>query len=132
LESAVRALVDVGAQPGVVLRRLDRRRIVSDCLEFVEASGSLQPSMSEMCRAVNASGSSIRRAFVDVFDMPPSLYFQHRLLSRLRVELLRADPDDTTIAQVAGSLGVGHVGRTAGRYRAVFGEMPNRTLRSTG
>ena len=131
LESAARALVDDGTQPEAVSRRSDRRKIVSDCLEFVEASGSFQPSMSELCRAANASTSSVQRAFVDVFDMPPSLYFQHRLLNQLRSELLRAGSHDTTVALIAGSLGVGHLGRTAGRYRAVFGEMPSQTLRST-
>ncbi len=131
LESAARALVDVGTQPGAAFRRLDRRKIVSDCLEFVEASGSFQPSMSEMCRAANTSASCVRRAFIDVFDMPPKQYFQHRLLSRMRVELLRADPDDTTVTRIADSLGVTHLGRTSGRYRAVFGEAPSKTLLST-
>jgi AraC-like DNA-binding protein len=131
LESAARALVDVDTQPGAVFRRLDRRKIVSDCLEFVEASGSFQPSMSEMCRAANTSASCVRRAFVEVFDMAPKQYFQHRLLSRMRVELLRADPDDTTVTRIAGSLGVTHLGRTSGRYRAVFGEVPSRTLLSS-
>jgi hypothetical protein len=57
LESAARALVDFDTPPGAAYRRLDRRKIVSDCLEFVEASGSFQRSMSEMCRAANTSAS---------------------------------------------------------------------------
>jgi AraC-like DNA-binding protein len=131
LESAARALVDVDTQPAAAVRRLDRRRIVSDCLESVEASGSFQPSMSELCRATNTSASCVRGAFVEVFDMPPTQYFQHRLLSRLRVELLRADPANTTVTGIAGLLGVTHLGRTSGRYRAVFGEVPSQTLLST-
>ena len=47
--------------------------------------------MSELCRAANASESSVRQAFVEVFDMAPTQYFQYRLLSMLRIELLRAD-----------------------------------------
>lgn len=131
LESAARALVDVDAQPARAIRRLDRRKIVSDCLEFVESSGSCQFSMSDLCRAANASESSVRQAFVEVFDMPPTQYFKHRLLNRLRVELLRADSGDDTVTRIASSLGVTHLGRTSGRYRDVFGEVPSQTLLST-
>lgn len=131
LEGAVRALVDVDARATGVLRRLDRRRIVSDCLEFVESSGSSQFSMGDLCRAANASASCVRQAFVEVFDMPPTQYFQYRLLSRLRVELLRADPHDETVTRIASSLGVTHLSRTSGRYRSVFGEVPSQTLLRT-
>ena len=131
LQSAARALAGVDAQPVAAARRLDRRKTVSDCLEFVESSGSLQPSMSELCRAANASESSVRQAFVEVYDMPPTQYFQHRLLSALRVELLHSDPHDETVTRIASSLGVTHLGRTSGRYRAVFGEVPSQTLLCT-
>ena len=131
LESAAGALADVAGRPFGVTRRLDRSRIVSDCLEFVESSGSSRPSMSELCRAANASESSVRQAFVEVFDMAPTQYFQYRLLSMLRIELLRADPREETVTRIASSLGVTHLGRTSGRYRDVFGEVPSQTLLST-
>ena len=116
---------------GATSRRLDRRKIVSDCLEFAKSSGSWQVSMSELCHAANACESSVRQAFVEVFDMPPTQYFQFRLLSSLRAELLRADPREETVTRIAGSLGVTHLGRTSGRYRAVFGEVPSETLLAT-
>ncbi len=128
LESAAGALADGVGRPAAATRRLDRTKIVSDCLEFVESSESCQPSMSELCRAANASASSVRQAFVEVFDMAPTQYFQYRLLSRLRIELLRADPGEETVTRIASSLGVSHLGRTSGRYRAVFGEVPSQTL----
>ena len=130
LQSAARAMADVDVRPVGAKRRLDRKRTVSDCLDFVESSGSSQPSMSELCRAANASESSVRQAFVEVYDMPPTQYFQHRLLSALRVELLHSDPRDETVTRIASSLGVTHLGRTSGRYRAVFGEVPSETLRT--
>ena len=131
LENVARALADVGGQPAAAMRRLDRRTIVSDCLEFVESSGSNRPAMGDLCRASNASLSSVRQAFVEVFDMPPTQYFQYRQLNELRVELLRADPHDETVTRIASSLGVTHLGRTSGRYRALFGEVPSQTLLCT-
>ena len=131
LESATRALVGFDVRPIAAKRRLDRRRIVSDCLEFATSSGRWDVSMSELCHAANACESSVRQAFVEVFDMPPTQYFQHRLLNALRNELLRADPREETVARVASSLGVTHFGRTSGRYRHVFGEVPSETLLAT-
>ncbi|MDH5519889.1 MAG: helix-turn-helix domain-containing protein [Acidimicrobiia bacterium] len=104
---------------------------MSDCLEFAEFSGSWHFSMSELCHAANACESSVRQAFVEVFDMPPTQYFQHRLLNALRNELLRADPRDETITRVASSLGVTRLGRKSGRYRDVFDEVPSETLHAT-
>ena len=131
LENAARAVADIGGQPAAAMRRLDRRKIVLDCLEFVESSGSNRPSMGDLCRASNASLSSVRQAFVEVFDMPPTQYFQYRQLNELRCELLRADPHDETVTRIACSLGVTHLGRTSGRYRALFGEVPSETLLCT-
>jgi AraC-like DNA-binding protein len=131
LEGAVRALADTGARRGATSRRLDRRKIVSDCLEFATSSGRWDVSMSELCHAANACESSVRQAFVEVFDMPPTQYFQHRLLNALRNELLRADPREETVTRVASSLGVTHFGRTSGRYRHVFDEVPSETLLAT-
>ena len=131
VESAVRALADTGARRGATSRRLDRRKIVSDCLEFATSSGRWDVSMSELCHAANACESSVRQAFVEVFDMPPTQYFQFRLLNGLRNELLRADPREETVTRVASSLGVTHFGRTSGRYRHVFDELPSETLLAT-
>ena len=131
LESALRALADTDARRNAPSRRLDRRKIVSDCLEFAESSGTWDVSMSELCHAANACESSVRQAFVEVFDMPPTQYFQFRLLNALRKELLRADPREDTVTRVASSLGVTHFGRTSGRYREVFDEVPSETLVAT-
>jgi AraC-like DNA-binding protein len=96
-------------------RRLDSKRIVLDCIEFVNATDCHQPTMSELCRAACASQSRVRQAFVEVLDSPPMQYFQYRLLSRLRDELLHADPSTENVTRIASSLGVTQHGRIAGR-----------------
>jgi len=131
LASAAGVLVDIGGQPLAATRRLDRRKIVMDCLEHVESSGSNHPAMRDLCRASNAASSTVRQAFVEVFDMPPTEYFQYRQLNELRVELLRADAHDETVTRIAHSVGLMHLGRTSARYRALFGEAPSETLLCT-
>jgi AraC-like DNA-binding protein len=111
-------------------RRLDSKRIVLDCIEFVNATGCHQPTMGELCRAACASQSRVRQAFVEVLDSPPMQFFQYRLLSRLRDELLHADPSTDNVTRIASSLGVTQLGRIAGRYHRLFQEHPSETLRT--
>jgi AraC-like DNA-binding protein len=126
------AAVDIVADPtsaSAQERRLDSRKIVLACLDFVETTGCHQPSMAELRRAACASESRVRRAFIELLDVPPTQYFQYRLLNRLRDDLLRADPERDTVTRIASALGVTQLGRVAGRYRQLFDELPSDTLR---
>ena len=131
LESTAIALASVGGQPH---RDTDRgfssRDIVAACLGYVDATGRHRPTVSELCRVALASETRLRQAFVEIFGVPPMQYFALRVLSRLRNDLLRADPSDVTVTHVATSLGLTQLGRVAGRYRAMFGESPSQTLQT--
>lgn len=109
-------------------RRLDSRAIVLDCISFVDATGSYQPSLRQLGRAALASESRVRQAFVEVLGAPPTQFFRYSLLGRLRSRLLDADARAASVTDVAASLGVTQLGRVAGRYRAVFDELPSQTL----
>jgi len=111
-----------------VRRRLGSRTIVRSSIDYVETTQTTLPTMGELCRAAGTSESRLRQAFIDVLEMPPTKYFQHRMLSRLRQELLLADPAESSVTRIAGSLGITELGRTAGRYKKVFGELPKTTL----
>jgi AraC-like DNA-binding protein len=129
VDAAVDMLTDVDPTLAERHRRLDSRKIVLACLEHVESTGSHQPSMAELRRAACASESRVRQAFIEVLDVPPTQYFQYRLLSRLRDDLLLADPRRESVTRIASSLGVTQLGRVAGRYRQLFDELPSDTLR---
>jgi len=113
-------------------RGYDSRAIVADCIDFSMQSGRPQPSMSELCRAAMASQSRVRQAFVEVTGVPPAKFFQLRTLSRLRDDLVRADPDEASVTELALARGLTQLGRMAGRYRQLFGEMPSTTLARGG
>lgn len=126
LEAGTAALfVDSRAQSA---RRLDSRAIVGRAIDFVEGTQSHRPTMRELCRVTHTSESRVRQAFVDMFDAPPTQYFQRRLLSRMRNDLLSADAGDS-VTDIAISLGVTQFGRLAGRYRRTFDELPSETLK---
>lgn len=109
--------------------RLNSRKIVRDAIDFAESTKTFQPTMSQLCRAACASESRVRQAFVEVLDAPPTQYFRYRLLSKLRGDLLSADPTVDSVTHIASSLGVTQLGRVAGRYRGLYDELPSDTLR---
>jgi hypothetical protein len=51
-----------------------------------------------------------------------------RSLNLAQERLRASSPDETTVTDVAFSLGILHLGRFARRYRTLFGEAPHETL----
>lgn len=129
LEGAVRVLSGGDGTELRGMRRLDSVTIVGDCLEFATSAHVPTPSIAQLCRVAHVSESRLREAFVDVFDLPPSRYFQVRQLSLFREALVAASPRAATVTAVAFSLGITQLGRAAGRYRVTYGELPSATLR---
>jgi AraC family ethanolamine operon transcriptional activator len=88
--------------------------------------------MLEVCQRTGTS----RRLLESVVQMrtgkPPLEYLRWRRLWRARSLLSRPD-EDTTVTEVAFTLGFRHLGRFAAAYAATFGERPSLTLaRATG
>jgi AraC-like DNA-binding protein len=129
LGTVVEVLADESPTPQRRSRQLDSRTVVLDCLDHVERLDVRQPTMAELCSAACASESRVRRAFLEVLGVPPHQYFQYRLLSRLRDDLLGADPASDTVTRIASALGVTQLGRISGRYRRLYDELPRETLR---
>lgn len=131
LESTARALASMSSSCGPTPRGFDSSEIVKLCLDHVEMNSVHQPTVSELCRVAHASESRLRQAFVEMVALPPTQYFQVRVLSRLRDDLLASSPDQSSVTSAAMSLGLTQLGRVAGRYRSLFGETPRETLRRT-
>ena len=130
---ALALAVQVGSPHGSVAKRgLSSSRIVRRCLESLDGPDRWNPSVSLLCRVAMCSESRVRSAFVEVTGVPPTRYFQRRMLNESRRRLADADPDEQTVASIAGDLGVIELGRFAVRYRHLFGERPSATLGRRG
>jgi len=83
----------------------------------------------DLCRALGMPLRSVQRAFQAALGMGPARYLAFYRLHKVRQVLLRCDPTQTRITDVALDHGFWEVGRFAGMYRSVYGELPSTTLK---
>jgi AraC-like DNA-binding protein len=120
------------AQPRVVLlpgvhEIIDSRRVVNTCVELARRI-ERRPTLRELCRAAVVSERSLRQAFIDEFDLPPTQFFRLWALSEAHRRLVSGQRYGDTVTRVALDVGFGHLGRFAEYYRAIYGESPSQTL----
>jgi AraC-like DNA-binding protein len=91
-----------------------------------------QLPMPELCAAVGVTERTLRICCAEFLRMSPSHYSRLRRLNLARTALRRADPESATVAAIAKQHGFSQLGRFADVYRAVFGESPAATMRTSG
>lgn len=88
------------------------------------------PSVVDICTELGVSERTLRYAFREYVGLSPVAYLRACRLNRVRAVLAASDPQETKITQVAMRFGFLHLGRFAGDYKQMFGEMPSETLAS--
>jgi AraC family transcriptional regulator, ethanolamine operon transcriptional activator len=86
-------------------------------------------TVTDLSRIAGVSERTLRAAFHDVIGISPKRYALAQRLQAARQALCSADPETTTVTDVAMMFGFFELGRFAGRYRHTFGEVPSETLR---
>lgn len=102
-----------------IMRRLER---------VLEANSDRPLYLTEICAAVRTSAWMLRAACQEHLGMSSYRYLLLRRMHLAHRELVRSDPAQTTVTQVANAYGFGELGRFAVRYRQMFGEPPSKTL----
>ncbi|HEY6359625.1 MAG TPA: helix-turn-helix domain-containing protein [Vicinamibacterales bacterium] len=110
-------------------RGLSRRELVARVVAFLRDNLAEPVSVAELSRMAGVSERTLRAAFHDVLGLSPKRYAITQRLHAAREALAVADPETTTVTDVAMAYGFFELGRFAGRYRHTFGEVPSRTLR---
>jgi AraC-like DNA-binding protein len=130
LDSAVRTLCRTDPSP----RRRPGRRwedadLVHDALAYLDRTRSWSVSMLTLCRHVGVSERRLQLAFAAMFGMGPAAYLRHRALQAAHRALRDTKPASGRVADIASTCGFGHLGRFAGYYHSIYGELPSATLR---
>jgi AraC family transcriptional regulator, ethanolamine operon transcriptional activator len=115
---------------GVVApQRIPRRELVARVTTFLRDNLGEPVTVADLSRMAGVSERTLRAAFHDVIGVSPKRYAITERLQAAHQALQRADPQSTTVTDVAMTFGFFELGRFAGRYRHTFGEVPSRTLR---
>jgi len=86
-------------------------------------------TVTDLSRMAGVSERTLRAAFQDVIGVSPKRYAITQRLHAAHQALCSADPEKTTVTDVAMTFGFFELGRFAGRYRHIYGEAPSETLR---
>lgn len=131
-ERLLRIVIDRYARPP---RRIVTRpcpsghaRIVARARAYAQDHLDAPISIDALAAAAFTSPRTLHRAFLSLLDEPPHAYVRRLRLHRIRHELVSEDEAACTIAMAANEWGVGELGRFAGMYRELFGELPSETV----
>lgn len=86
--------------------------------------------IAELAQRISVCERTLRRAFQSCYGLSPLEYLRIHRLHQARAVLRATCTDRTTVTQVAFECGFWDLGRFAGAYRQLFGELPSQTLRS--
>lgn len=101
---------------------------------MVDLETMLQARVSEQLRApdigpaLGVSDRVLRRCCDECLGMSPKAYHHLRRMHLARHALQDATPGAARVSQVAERFGFRNTGRFTASYRALFGELPSRTL----
>lgn len=101
---------------------------VREAIEWMHAHASAPVSTTDVAAHVGLSVRGLQQAFQRQVGAAPNTVLRGIRLDRVRDELLRATPEQTTVAEVAQRWGFAHLGRFSGAYARRFGEYPRDTL----
>ncbi len=89
----------------------------------------LSLSIEDLALKNGVAERTLRRAFQRCYGLSPVEYLRLRRLHHARILLMVGCPDQTTVTKIAFEVGFWDLGRFAGAYRELFGELPSETLR---
>ena len=106
-------------QHGIVMRRFRR---------MVEGSPEQPLYITEICKAIRVSIRTLQTCCHEHLGMGPKHYLMLRRMHLARRALRHADPNETTVTEIATRFGFWQLGRFAVEYQSLFGETPSATF----
>ena len=129
LEIAVRSLA--GSSSGCSLfqsAHLNSVMIARTCEDYAKKLRYQNVTLADLCKASGVSERRVRSAFYQCYEMSPTAYLRVTALTAVRHELLGGPDGRDAVSRAATDWGFWHLSRFAAQYRALFGELPSRTL----
>lgn len=106
-------------------RRLGR---LTPVVQYIEANADDELTPAVLARVGCVSVRTLHAAFQERLGESPMAYVRRIRLDHVRAELLRSDPEQVRVTDVATRWGFRHLSRFAQQYRDQFAELPSVTL----
>jgi len=94
---------------------------------FKHMDGKLNTQM--LAQQHKVTTQTLQNSFKSLFGYTPQLFLRLLKLNLVHHELYEANERDTTVLRVGQTWGFDHMGRLAGFYKELFGEIPSATLK---
>lgn len=107
-----------------------RRQALRRALEYGESVRD-KISVPQFAQQLAVSQRSLELAFREFLGITPRQYLNYRRMHGVHSELQRRPPKSRCVTQVANAWGFSELGRFAGEYKELFGELPSTTLHQT-
>ena len=104
-----------------------RERVVACARAFIHESLSQPLSVEKIATAASTSPRTLHRAFQAILEETPYSYVLKLRLHRIRHVLVSDAELSCSIASIANWWGITELGRFAGYYQELFGELPSET-----
>ena len=85
-------------------------------------------SVPEFAARLAVSQRSLELAFREFLGITPRQYLNYRRMHGVHSELRQRQPDSHCVTEVANAWDFSELGRFAGEYKRLFGELPTATL----
>ncbi|MBZ6077427.1 AraC family transcriptional regulator [Microvirga puerhi] len=95
---------------------------------FIEAHFTAPLSLADIAAHAGVSARSLQSGFQNFRGMTPMAFLRSVRLRHARQALLAANPQTTTVTEIALTCGYNHLGEFATAYKRTFGVTPSQTL----
>jgi AraC-like DNA-binding protein len=106
-------------------------RAIRQAIELLHSHPEEPVTIARLADLTAVSERALQAGFQRYVGLSPTAYLRQVRLDRAHEDLRRADPRQTTVADVAHRWGFTHLGRFAGFYRARYGMSPSQTLNAS-
>ena len=106
-------------------------RIMRRFRQAVEENPDEALFIPELCREIGVPERTLRTCCQEQLGLSPKRYLLLRRMHLARRALRENGPTSTTVTEIATRYGFWELGRFAGEYKLLFGELPSETLART-
>ncbi len=101
---------------------------VKRAVEYVMDNLQQRVCLTDLVEITGVTARSLQLGFNDTYGVGPMVFIRDVRLKRAREELLRADPNSASVADIAETWQFLHPSQFSKIYKKRFGELPSKTL----